>query len=55
MFEQWLFSVAGHSDVVKQLLLAGANIQSRMGDVTAVDIAKDFEHVEILKAFQIND
>ncbi|CAC5402293.1 unnamed protein product [Mytilus coruscus] len=42
----------GHKDVVKLLILANADLSLKMGDLTAVDIARDFGHSELLELFQ---
>lgn len=38
----------GNDDVVEKLLKMGANVQLKMGDLTAQDIARDFGHAELL-------
>lgn len=43
------FLIVGHKDVVELLLKAGADKHLQMGDVSALDIARDFEHPEILE------
>ena len=44
--------VPGHKDVVKLLILTRADINMKMGDLTAVDIARDFGHSYLLELFQ---
>lgn len=38
----------GNDEVVEKLLKMGANVQLKMGDLTAKDIARDFGHAELL-------
>ena len=38
----------GHKEVVKILLQAGASTKLKMGDLSPLDIARDFGHEEIL-------
>lgn len=38
----------GNDEVVEKLLKMGANVQLKMGDLTAQDIARDFGHAELL-------
>ncbi|KAL4240026.1 hypothetical protein ACF0H5_000821 [Mactra antiquata] len=42
----------GHKDVVDLLLKAGADRTLKMGDMTAIDIARDFDHSELLQLLQ---
>lgn len=42
----------GHFDVVELLLKAGTDTSLKMGDLTAVDIAREFEHPDILTLLQ---
>lgn len=42
----------GHRDVVKLLIIANADINLKMGDLTAVDIARDFGHSDLIELFQ---
>jgi hypothetical protein len=44
--------VPGHKDVVKLLILTRADINLKMGDLTAVDIARDFGRSDLLELFQ---
>lgn len=44
--------IAGHREIVELLLKAGADISLKMGDLTPVDIARDFDHPEILNLLQ---
>lgn len=39
---------SGHASVVDELLKAGADKTLKMGEMTPTDIAKDFDHTEIL-------
>lgn len=48
---KWFLHISGHKDVVKLLILANANLTLKMGDQTAVDIARDFGHHELLELF----
>lgn len=41
----------GHKEVVELLLKAGADRSLKMGDLTPQDIARDFDHPEILELF----
>lgn len=48
-----LFVLSGHEKVVEQLLKAGASIDEKMGDLSALTIATEFEHdgiVEMIKS-----
>ena len=42
-------TVTGHRQVVQALIAAGADSSLKMGDLTAMDIAKDFGHLELLQ------
>jgi ankyrin repeat protein len=44
--------LTGHKDVVQLLLKAGASTTLKMGDLSPVDIARDFDHPEILELFE---
>ena len=44
--------IPGHKDVVKLLILTRADINLKMGDLTAVDIARDFGRSDLLELFQ---
>ena len=39
--------VAGHVEVAELLMKAGADCALKMGDLSAVDIARDFDHTAI--------
>lgn len=42
----------GHKEIVELLLQAGADVNRKMGDLTPLGIATDFEHEDILKLLQ---
>lgn len=42
----------GHKEIVQLLLKGGADTSMKMGDLSPVDIARDFDHPEILEFFQ---
>ncbi|XP_050394308.1 uncharacterized protein LOC126812105 [Patella vulgata] len=42
----------GHVKVVELLIKAGANTQLKMGDLTPLEIARDFQHDDIVKLFE---
>jgi len=44
--------ISGHKEVVESLLKAGADTTVKMGDLTPVDIARDFDHPEILQLLE---
>lgn len=44
--------ISGHKEVVHLLLKAGADTTIKMGDLSPHDIARDFDHPEILELFQ---
>lgn len=43
----------GHTSVVDELLKAGADRILKMGEMTAVDIARDFDHTDILALLEL--
>ena len=45
--------ISGHTNVVDELLKAGAARTLKMGDMTPVDIARDFDHTEILALLEL--
>ena len=45
--------ISGHTSVVDELLKAGADRTLKMGDMTPVDIARDFDHTEILALLEL--
>ncbi len=50
----WIYAtiLSGHEHVVEMLLVARADPTLKMGDLTPLDIARDFGHDEILKLFE---
>ena len=47
-FNYYFLIIAGHTEVAKLLLTSGANPLLAMGHQTAVDIAADFDHKELV-------
>lgn len=47
-FDALIDLCAGHRKVVEMLIAAGADPTLKMGDLTAADIAKDFNHQDLL-------
>ena len=47
-----LYLLVGHTNVVVELLKAGADRTLKMGEMTAVDIARDFDHTDITAVFE---
>ena len=45
--------ISGHTNVIDELLKAGADRTLKMGDMTPVDIARDFDHTEILALLEL--
>ena len=45
----------GHKSVAEVLIQAGADLNTRMGDLSVTDIARDFGHAEILDMLDNNN
>lgn len=43
---------SGHKEIVEMLVKYGADIGMKMGDLTPVDIARDFDHPDILSLLE---
>ena len=47
-----LYIYLGHKDVAELLLKSGADKTLKMGDLTPVDIAREFDHPDLLDILQ---
>lgn len=47
-----ILTVSGHVKIVDELLAAGADPALKMGNFSAIDIARNFDHQEILQRLQ---